>query len=136
MDWSKLSKIIVYPIPSYLTVRVGSIVAEFLENIVNLGLINSSDIHLIGHSLGSHVFGATGAAFSLGKIGRITGKCTLLKFLMSIKQYKIYRPGPSWSWIRKFKMGYSIVERFKCTVCGRDSHSGWGFRLCSTYRTC
>lgn len=80
VDWSTVAKIIVYPLPAYMTVRVGSIVAEFLENITNLGLISAPDIHLIGHSLGAHVFGATGAAFSLGKIGRITGKRALLKF--------------------------------------------------------
>ncbi|VVC35771.1 Triacylglycerol lipase family,Lipase/vitellogenin,Alpha/Beta hydrolase fold [Cinara cedri] len=73
LDWSEVSKDISYFIPAYLTVRVGSIVAQFLENIVTLGLIEPSDIHLIGHSLGAHLFGATGGAFTLGKIGRITG---------------------------------------------------------------
>lgn len=59
--------------PAYLTVQVGSIVAKMLENVVNLAMIDPSDIHVIGHSLGAHVSGACGAAFSLGKIGRITG---------------------------------------------------------------
>lgn len=78
MDWSALSRDVSYFIPAYLTVRVGSIVARFLENIVNLGLIEPSDIHLIGHSLGAHVLGATGGSFTLGKIGRITGDISLI----------------------------------------------------------
>lgn len=62
-----------YPMPAYLTAEVGSIIAKLLENFVNLAVIDPADIHVIGHSLGAHVSGACGAAFSLGKIGRITG---------------------------------------------------------------
>jgi len=72
-DWNRVAKNILYPMPAYLTVQVGSIVAKMLENIVNLAVIDPSDIHVIGHSLGAHVSGACGAAFRLGKIGRITG---------------------------------------------------------------
>lgn len=72
-DWNRVAKNILYPMPAYLTVQVGSIVAKMLENVVNLAVIDPSDIHVIGHSLGAHVSGACGAAFSLGKIGRITG---------------------------------------------------------------
>lgn len=72
-DWNRVAKNILYPMPAYLTVQVGSIVAKMLENVVNLAMIDPSDIHVIGHSLGAHVSGACGAAFSLGKIGRITG---------------------------------------------------------------
>ncbi|XP_001948097.2 lipase member H-B [Acyrthosiphon pisum] len=72
-DWNRVASNIMYPMPAYLTVQVGSIIAKFLENVVNLAVIDPSDIHVIGHSLGAHVSGACGAAFSLGKIGRITG---------------------------------------------------------------
>lgn len=67
-----------YPLPAYLTARVGSIIAELLENFVQLAVIDPSDIHVIGHSLGAHVSGACGAAFSMGKIGRITGVCSII----------------------------------------------------------
>jgi len=77
-DWNRVAKNILYPMPAYLTVQVGSIVAKMLENVVNLAVIDPSDIHVIGHSLGAHVSGACGAAFSLGKIGRITGKDVLI----------------------------------------------------------
>lgn len=60
--------------PAFLTYRVGSVVAELLENLVNLAVIGPSDIHVMGHSLGAHVSGACGDAFGLGKIGRITGR--------------------------------------------------------------
>jgi hypothetical protein len=72
-DWNRVAKNLLYPMPAYLTVQVGSVIAKLLENIVNLAVIDPSDIHVIGHSLGAHVSGACGAAFSLGKIGRITG---------------------------------------------------------------
>lgn len=72
-DWNQVSSNYVYPMPAYLTARVGSVVAELLENLVKLAVIDPSDIHVIGHSLGAHVSGACGAAFSMGKIGRITG---------------------------------------------------------------
>lgn len=72
-DWNQVSSSYVYPMPAYLTAHVGSVVAELLENLVRLAVIDPSDIHVIGHSLGAHVSGACGAAFSLGKIGRITG---------------------------------------------------------------
>ncbi|CAI6348190.1 unnamed protein product [Macrosiphum euphorbiae] len=72
-DWNRVASNILYPMPAYLTVQVGSIIAKMLENVVNLAVIDPSDIHVIGHSLGAHVSGACGAAFSLGKIGRITG---------------------------------------------------------------
>ncbi|XP_060842170.1 lipase member H-B-like [Rhopalosiphum padi] len=72
-DWNRVAKNLLYPMPAYLTVQVGSIIAKLLENFVNLAVIDPSDIHVIGHSLGAHVSGACGAAFSLGKIGRITG---------------------------------------------------------------
>ncbi|VVC35772.1 Lipase/vitellogenin,Zinc finger, AD-type,Alpha/Beta hydrolase fold [Cinara cedri] len=52
---------------------VGKMVTQFLNNVVDLDLIGPSDIHLIGHSLGAHVFRVTGAAFTLRQIGRITG---------------------------------------------------------------
>lgn len=75
-DWSRVASNIVYPLPAYLTVQVGAVIAKLLENFVNLAVIDPFDIHVIGHSLGAHVSGACGAAFSLGKIGRVTGEQT------------------------------------------------------------
>ena len=47
---------------------------EFIDFLVaNTGAPFSS-IHLIGHSLGAHVVGGAGAAVTLGRIPRITGK--------------------------------------------------------------
>lgn len=74
VDWNRVASNFMYPLPAYLTARVGSVIAKMLENFVNLAVIDPADIHVIGHSLGAHVSGACGAAFSLGKIGRITGK--------------------------------------------------------------
>lgn len=74
-DWNRVASNIMYPMPAYLTTEVGSVIARLLENLVNLGAIDPSDIHVIGHSLGAHVSGACGAAFAPGgpKIGRISG---------------------------------------------------------------
>lgn len=73
VDWSRVADNILYPVPAFLTVQVGAAIAKLLENLVNLAVIDPSDIHVIGHSLGAHVVGACAAAFSLGKIGRATG---------------------------------------------------------------
>ncbi|XP_050441948.1 lipase member H-like isoform X2 [Adelges cooleyi] len=73
MDWSAIGDNYIYPIPALMTRRVGSVMARMLENLVRLAALDPGDIHLIGHSLGAHVSGACGAAFTLGKIGRITG---------------------------------------------------------------
>lgn len=83
VDWRKVTSEIIYPIPAYLTSRIGKIVARLLENLVNLRVVNISEIHLVGHSLGAHVAGACGAAFSLGKIPRITGKNKRLKSIVT-----------------------------------------------------
>lgn len=73
-DWNALSNDLTYVIPAFATVHLGTLIARFLENIVELGFIEPSGVHLIGHSLGAHICGATGGAFGPGKIGRITGR--------------------------------------------------------------
>ncbi|XP_050442303.1 lipase member H-B-like isoform X2 [Adelges cooleyi] len=78
MDWSAISSNRFYLIPALSTKKVGTYMAEMLKNLVNLvnkggSTLKSDNIHLIGHSLGAHIAGACGAAFTSGKIGRITG---------------------------------------------------------------
>lgn len=77
VDWSKIANNIIYPLPAILTVPVGETIAEFLHHLIDLKLISTDQIHLIGHSLGAHVVGACGAEFKHGKIGRITGICLM-----------------------------------------------------------
>jgi len=76
VDWSYIAENIFLPIPTILTVSVGSVVAEFLDRLIAHTGIHASDIHLIGHSLGAHVMGACGSNLKSGKIGRITGEQT------------------------------------------------------------
>lgn len=76
VDWSHISKDIIYSTPAILTLSVGIVVAEFFERVVAYTGIYPSDVHLIGHSLGAHVMGSCGSNFKLGKIGRITGEET------------------------------------------------------------
>uniref|UniRef100_A0A2H8TZ83 Pancreatic triacylglycerol lipase n=1 Tax=Melanaphis sacchari TaxID=742174 RepID=A0A2H8TZ83_9HEMI len=73
VDWSSIAKDPKYPVPAILTRAIGSTVAKFLDRLVGVTGIESSDIHLIGHSLGAHVVGSCGSYFKSGKIGRITG---------------------------------------------------------------
>lgn len=56
-----------------MTRQVGAIVARLIDELVNNNWISLKDIHIIGHSLGSHVAGASGAAVKNGKVARITG---------------------------------------------------------------
>lgn len=81
VDWSSIADDILYPLPALLTVRVGKVIALFLDGLVDVGLVKPADIHLIGHSLGAHVVGACGSYFSKGKIGRITGAYDVPKTL-------------------------------------------------------
>ncbi|XP_060851334.1 pancreatic triacylglycerol lipase-like [Rhopalosiphum padi] len=73
VDWSCIADDPKYPVPAVLTKAVGSAIANFLDHLVDVTGIDSSDIHLIGHSLGAHVVGSCGYHFKSGKIGRITG---------------------------------------------------------------
>lgn len=126
-----------YQIPAILTVDVGNVIARFLNNIVRMGLIDPSNIHLMGHSLGAHVVGAAGAAFSLGKIGRITGE------RIRVRAYKIkvhkgdsrisrlppplslsYRFRSGRTRIRKFRSAKRTFGRYRRRVRGRDPHDG------------
>lgn len=52
--------------------QVGRYLAKFLEFLRMKGNLVLNDVHILGHSLGAHVAGFTGAYMS-GKIGRITG---------------------------------------------------------------
>ncbi|RZF37937.1 hypothetical protein LSTR_LSTR005437 [Laodelphax striatellus] len=51
---------------------VGKRIAQFLNNLQAQGLAKGDMIHLIGHSLGSHIAGVAGYYFK-GKVSRITG---------------------------------------------------------------
>lgn len=73
MDWSESASWKAYPLPAYMTTQVGGIIARLIEELVKQYLVYLDDIHVIGHSLGAHVAGASGAAVKTGKIGRITG---------------------------------------------------------------
>lgn len=83
MDYRKVADEIILPIPEYLAPRMGKILATLLENLVNLGVVNISEIHLVGHSLGAHVAGMCGTVFSLGKIPRITGEDKYIKLIVT-----------------------------------------------------
>ncbi|CAL8112427.1 unnamed protein product [Orchesella dallaii] len=79
VDWTSLSKepLFRYYVAAASTRHAGEAVATFLIELINRGLISSwSDIHIIGHSLGSHVAGVTGYEIQRQKqtnLGRISG---------------------------------------------------------------
>ena len=55
---------------------VGAQVKVLVSNLINLDIIDISNFHLVGHSLGAHVMGYAGKDFSLEndfKLPRITG---------------------------------------------------------------
>lgn len=52
---------------------VGKFIASFLDWVSTLGL-PFSQIHIVGHSLGSHVTGWAGRSCTLGQVDYVTGK--------------------------------------------------------------
>lgn len=62
----------VYPVAANNTRRVGEFLGDFLEFLNRESNLEYKDVHISGHSLGSHVAGFAGAYLD-GRIGRITG---------------------------------------------------------------
>uniref|UniRef100_A0A8D8Z5M2 Lipase member H-B n=1 Tax=Cacopsylla melanoneura TaxID=428564 RepID=A0A8D8Z5M2_9HEMI len=72
LDWSYTASTKAYPIPAVMTYQVGTLAAEVINKLVELNFTHYDNVHMIGHSLGAHVSGATGANCKQ-KIARITG---------------------------------------------------------------
>ncbi|XP_014275626.1 pancreatic lipase-related protein 2 [Halyomorpha halys] len=53
--------------------RAAEQVGIFIEGLCSEFGLRPEDLHLIGHSLGSHVAGLSGKNVTIGKIGRVTG---------------------------------------------------------------
>ncbi|XP_025208503.1 pancreatic triacylglycerol lipase-like [Melanaphis sacchari] len=73
VDWSSFASNSEYAYSAALALTVGTGVAVFLENVVNLTGILPADIHLIGYNLGAHVVGRCAYRFGMWKFGRLTG---------------------------------------------------------------
>lgn len=73
VDWSLSASWKMYPLPAYFTGQVGAIIARLIDELIYKDYITKEYVHIIGHSLGSHVAGATGAAVKTGPVARITG---------------------------------------------------------------
>lgn len=63
---------------NYITARnrvgsVGEVVGQFIDWLTSIGFTNPNRIHIIGHSLGSHVAGHTGKNTQSGRIAVIFG---------------------------------------------------------------
>ncbi|KAJ8730873.1 hypothetical protein PYW08_002286 [Mythimna loreyi] len=72
VDWSEIAKNPVYPWPAFSTRYVGKRTAKLLDSIARTYSLDGKVMHLVGHSLGSHVMGYAGF-FSNQRIYRITG---------------------------------------------------------------
>lgn len=73
VDWSDLCFAPLY-FAAFGNLRgVGARVAEVLDSMATQGLLNTAQLHLIGHSLGAHVAGVVGERLAAGRVPRITG---------------------------------------------------------------
>ncbi|KAI5711265.1 hypothetical protein M8J75_015521 [Diaphorina citri] len=72
LDWSYTASTKNYPVPAVMTHQVGILAAEMVNKLVELNFTQYDRIHMIGHSLGAHVSGATGT-YCKEKMARITG---------------------------------------------------------------
>ncbi|XP_026732767.1 endothelial lipase-like, partial [Trichoplusia ni] len=72
VDWSELAKNPAYPWSAFSTRYVGKKTAKMIDAIASAYQIDGKYMHLIGHSLGSHVMGYS-SLFSHQRIHRITG---------------------------------------------------------------
>lgn len=77
MDWSDASINSNYFKVASLSHRVGRILGFCLANLVKYKIVNSCDVHLLGHSIGAHISGIAGRTFQKvfgQQIAQITGQ--------------------------------------------------------------
>ena len=75
VDWSKLSSWDNYPVAASNTKVVGEHVGQMFVDLIHETGLDPAKIHIVGHSLGSHVAAHIGRQIQrngLGKIGRIS----------------------------------------------------------------
>ena len=73
VDWSKLAASLDYISVLPNVPLTGQMIAHFINRLINATNVSLNDIQCIGHSLGAHVCGFVGKAFSSNKISKITG---------------------------------------------------------------
>lgn len=76
VDWSPISKC-EFVITSFRVPRVGSVIGKLVNQLLRLRLTTSDRVHLIGHSLGSHVVGTAASYITQTgnkKVARVTGE--------------------------------------------------------------
>lgn len=72
INWRDQADNIYYLRPARYTVQVGRAVAKLIDLLVEEKNADPKRIHLIGHSLGSHIMGYAGS-YTKYRVGRITG---------------------------------------------------------------
>jgi len=73
VDWSVGANTINYIFSRNQVGPVGIVVAEFIDNLHNAGLVDFSRLSLVGHSLGAHIAGHVGKNLRRGRIHTIIG---------------------------------------------------------------
>lgn len=72
INWRDQADNIYYLRPARYTVQVGRAVAKLIDLLVEEKNADPMRIHLIGHSLGSHIMGYAGS-YTKYRVARITG---------------------------------------------------------------
>lgn len=76
LDWQPLAALLYFKAATS-AIQVGHYLKLFLLFLEDCN-VDLKTVHLVGHSLGAQISGIAGGDLN-GRIGRITGKCILLK---------------------------------------------------------
>jgi hypothetical protein len=90
---------------------VGAVISELVKALHNTTPLDYSNVHLIGHSLGSHICGFAGER--IPGLGRITGKLQVKKSLKISKGQSetVYRRTDNTMAKRKSTKGQTTIDK-------------------------
>lgn len=74
VDWSVLAKVNQYEVAVKNAFSISLLLAQWLSDVIHRKYISTSNIHLVGFSIGAHMAGIMAKRVNNGKIAKIFGK--------------------------------------------------------------